>query len=273
MRRKLVSTLLIAAALIALLSACRVEVENPYEGEAATATPSASLPLTARPQTTPAGTTASTGVTTAPPQTEPPATKPPTTEQPPITQPPTLPQPAAEDMVPLARYLPEVILDIRYATTDNFTGQVIYADSSPLLRYGTVQKLRAVCDRLADKGYRLVIWDAWRPAAAQWKLWSICPDATYVSDPNKGYSSHTRGGTVDVSLVRMDGSFVEMPTDFDDFSAAADLDFSDVSAQAAEHATLLQQVMTDCGFRPYRAEWWHFTDTDSYAVLESLEKT
>ncbi len=270
MRRRLVPLLLIAGVLAALLTACRVEVENPYEGEATTAIPDTSAPLTARPHSTTVSTGTSAGVTTALPQTEPPTTEPPTTQTPPITDPTPLPEPADEDMVAVADYLPEAILDIRYATTNNFTGQVIYKDTSPMLRYGTVKKLRLVCDLLAEEGYRLVIWDAWRPAAAQWKLWTICPDPTYVSDPNKGYSSHTRGGTVDVTMVRADGSALIMPTEFDDFSKAADLDFSDLPKEAADNATFLQTVMKTCGFRPYSAEWWHFSDTNTYPVLEAL---
>ena len=190
----------------------------------------------------------------------------------PETKPDEPSEPADDEMVLLSVYLPEALLDIRYATTNNFTGLIIYEEAAPRLRYGTVKKLRSVCKKLEEKGYRLVIWDAWRPAEAQWKLWNICPDPTYVSDPNKGYSSHTKGGTVDISLVYLDGTPVEMPTDLDDFSPYADTDFSDVSSVAAANGTLLQTVMKECGFRPYHAEWWHFTDTHTYAVLESLPR-
>lgn len=194
------------------------------------------------------------------------------TTTPPIPDPPPIlpDEPEDAELVLLSEYLPRAILDIRYATTQNFTGQIIYEEAAPRLRYGTVKKLRTVCEKLEEQGLSLVIWDAWRPAAAQWKLWNICPDPTYVSDPTKGYSSHTKGGTVDITLAYADGTLVEMPTDFDDFSKAADLDFSDVSPDAAANATLLQQLMKECGFRPYRAEWWHFSDTEAWEVIEKL---
>ena len=260
---------LAAAILLNLLCGCTLSVYDPYDSESlstteasvpfpsSAASPSTSITIPTEPiapVTTPAATTQTT------------ATVPP----PPITEPIPPPEPANADLVLLSDYLPEAVLDIRYATTNNFTGQIIYERAEPRLRYGTVKKLRNVCDRLEAEGYRLVVWDGWRPAEAQWKLWNICPDPTYVSNPKNGYSSHTRGGTVDITLVRLDGSPVEMPTDFDDFSQAADLDFSDVSAEAAKNAQLLQEIMIECGFKPYSAEWWHFTDTTTYDVQEAL---
>ena len=77
-----------------------------------------------------------------------------------------------------------------------------------------------------------------------------------------------RLNTVDVTLVSADGTDVEMPTGFDDFTDKADRDYSDVSDTAAENAGLLEKLMTDAGFKPYSAEWWHFTDTDGYPVVE-----
>ena len=71
----------------------------------------------------------------------------------------------------------------------------------------------------SGQGYGLLIWDAYRPVSAQFRLWEICPDSTYVANPNTGYSSHSRGNTVDVSLVTASGGSVEMPSGFDDFTA------------------------------------------------------
>ena len=90
-----------------------------------------------------------------------------------------------------------------------------------------------------------------------------------MADPNRGYSSHSRGNTVDVTLLTASGEEVEMPTGFDDFSALADRDYSDVSEPAAANARLLETVMTDAGFQPYFGEWWHFSDTDAYEVAET----
>ena len=105
--------------------------------------------------------------------------------------------------------------------------------------------------------------------AAQFALWRACPDPVYVANPFSGVSGHCRGNTVDITLVTLDGESVAMPSDFDDFSSLADRDYSDVSPEAAENARLLEELMTAAGFRPYSAEWWHYTDNDAYDVLVS----
>ena len=178
--------------------------------------------------------------------------------------------PAPEDFVRVADWIPDIYTDLRYAADNNFTGQAIYDFSDAYLRYGTVQKLAAAQAVLETEGYSLLIWDAFRPVSAQFKLWEICPDPAYVANPEKGYSSHSRGSTVDITLVTLDGDPVEMPTDFDDFTAMADRDYSDVSEEAAANAGLLEEVMTAAGFKPYSAEWWHYSDTEPYPVEETF---
>ena len=133
-----------------------------------------------------------------------------------------------------------------------------------------MQKLASAQESLETAGYSLLIWDAFRPVSAQFKLWEICPDPAYVANPEKGYSSHSRGSTVDITLVTLDGDPVEMPTDFDDFTAMADRDYSDVGDEAAANAGLLEEAMTAAGFKPYSAEWWHYSDTEPYPVEETF---
>ena len=178
--------------------------------------------------------------------------------------------PAPEDFVRVADWIPDIYTDLRYAADNNFTGQAIYDFSDAYLRYGTVQKLASAQESPETAGYSLLIWDAFRPVSAQFKLWEICPDPAYVANPEKGYSSHSRGSTVDITLVTLDGDPVEMPTDFDDFTAMADRDYSDVSEEAAANAGLLEEVMTAAGFKPYSAEWWHYSDTEPYPVEETF---
>lgn len=180
------------------------------------------------------------------------------------------PEPEPSDLVRVTDCLPGISVDLKYATADNFTGEIIYDFTDAYLRYGTVQKLSAALEALEEQGYSLLIWDAFRPTAAQFRLWEVCPDPVYVADPEKGFSSHSRGNTVDVTLVALTGEPVEMPTGFDDFSPLADRNYSDVPEPAASHARLLEDVMTDCGFRPYFGEWWHFSDTDDYPVEETF---
>lgn len=180
------------------------------------------------------------------------------------------PPPAPADFVLVSDCVPGIRADLKYAGEDNFTGQVIYDFTEAYLRYGTARKLAAAQEILTAQGYSLLIWDAFRPTEAQFRLWEVCPDPVYVANPERGFSSHSRGNTVDVTLVLEDGSPVEMPTGFDDFSPLADRDYSDVPETAAANAQLLEDVMTDCGFKPYTGEWWHFSDTDSYPVEEDF---
>ena len=173
-------------------------------------------------------------------------------------------EPADTELVSVAHYFPDLAVDLRYAGQDNFTGQVIYSFHSPWLRYGTLKKLRAVQARLEPQGFRLLLWDAFRPAAAQFALWEVVPDGRYVINPYAGHSGHSEGGTVDISLAASDGSLPDLPSAFDEFSPRADRDYSDVSAEAAVNALLLQNAMEAEGFVGYYAEWWHYTDTDAY---------
>lgn len=187
----------------------------------------------------------------------------------PTPTPPPIPDDPAE-FVRIQDYLPDVYVELRYATENNFTGQVIYDFTDAYLRYGTLEKLAQAQAALAEQGYSLKIWDAFRPVAAQFALWEVVPINGFVANPYTGYSSHSRGNTVDLTLVLADGSEVEMPTDFDTFSALADRDYSDVSETAAANARILEAAMEEAGFKPYSQEWWHFSDTESYPPEEDF---
>ena len=217
----------------------------------------------ALPETLPAVSTESTAATTEPQETTQEETEPPQV----ILQ----PEPGDGDFVKVAAYIPDIIVDLRYATEENFSNQQIYSFPDAWLRYGTVKKLMQVQEELRQQGYSLKIWDAFRPASAQFKLWAVCPNPAYVANPNKGFSSHSRGNTVDITLVNADGTELVMPTGFDDFSKLADRDYSDCSQTAAENALLLEQLMIHYGFKPYSGEWWHFSDTQAYPVEEAFE--
>lgn len=183
------------------------------------------------------------------------------------TQPQTAPvEPAEDAFVAVQEYLPDMVVELKYASQDNFTGRKIYGFDTCYLRYGTVKKLMAVQEDLRSRGLSLKIWDGFRPVSAQFALWEVCPDPTYVANPEKGFSSHSRGNTVDITLVKEQGEELEMPTGFDDFSALADRDYSDCTLEAAENAKLLQSLMEANGFTGYYGEWWHFSDTEDYEV-------
>lgn len=176
-----------------------------------------------------------------------------------------------EDFVKVKDYIPDLVVELRYATTNNFTGKRVYDFSDVYLRYGTVLKLMDVQKELRQQGMLLKIWDGFRPTSAQYTLWNIKPDATYVANPQTGFSSHSRGNTVDITLVNANGEELEMPSDFDAFSALADRDYSDCTPTAAANAQLLQTIMQNHGFTSYDAEWWHYTDDHGYPVEEMFD--
>lgn len=189
--------------------------------------------------------------------------------QPAETQPslrPVLSAPQDSDLVPVQSYIPGILVDLKYAGKDNFTGQVIYEFSDVYLRYGTVEKLLAVQQELQAMGLGLKIWDGFRPVQAQFDLWEIYPDPIYVANPNNGFSSHSRGNTVDIVLVDSFGQELPMPTGFDDFTLLADRNYSDCPEAAADNARLLEQIMQKHGFTGYYNEWWHYSDMDTYPV-------
>ncbi len=182
--------------------------------------------------------------------------------------PEVIPEPEDDEMVLIKDYIPEIIIELRYATSNNFTGEVIYESSDAYLRYGTVKKLKSAYTELKALGYNIKVWDAFRPTEAQWRLWDICPDPTYVSDPSKGYSNHSRGIAIDITLTDKNGNELEMPSEFDEFGEIADRDYSDATKEAAQNATLLESVMIKHGFTAYKGEWWHFADSVKYEVYD-----
>ena len=165
--------------------------------------------------------------------------------------------------------VPGVVLDLRYATTNNITGKVLYPEAKAYLRQETIRKLRRVARELEEEGYRLVIWDAWRPASAQRALWAAKPDGKFLTPPSK-ISRHRRGTSVDVSLADKDGKILPMPSDFDEFNAKADEDFSDVPKEAAKRARILRSIMFNTGFSGVPDEWWHY-DLRDWADYEPIE--
>ena len=170
------------------------------------------------------------------------------------------------DFVKVKDYIPDIVVELKYATSSNFSGQVVYDFTDVYLRFSTVLKLMDVQAQLREQGLRLKIWDGFRPLEAQEKLWEAKPDPAYVSHPVYGTNSHSRGNTVDVTLVDINDRELEMPTGFDDFSAFADRDYSDCTNAAAENAQLLQEAMESNGFTGLQTEWWHFTENAEYEI-------
>ena len=177
-----------------------------------------------------------------------------------------MPKREPSDFVRVRDYIPDIVTDLKYATSNNFTGAVIYDFTDVYLRYSTVLKLMDVQAELRQQGLRLKIWDGFRPLEAQWSLWYAKPDPNYVSNPATGNNSHSRGHTVDLTLVDAEGRELEMPTGFDDFTSFADRDYSDCTVTAAANAQLLQEIMEKHGFTGLQTEWWHFSENADYEI-------
>ena len=182
-----------------------------------------------------------------------------------------LPVPKDGQLVLIREYIPDAVIDLRYATANNFTGKVIYKSSEAYLCYGTVKKLMAVQEELRKYDMKLVVWDAYRPMAAQFRLWEVCPNPDFVADPRNSITAHARGNTVDISLVRTDGSLVEMPSEFDDFSTRANRDYTNTPEEAAGNSQLLERIMTENGFEGLHSEWWHYYDKEEYRLIGDVD--
>jgi D-alanyl-D-alanine dipeptidase len=161
-------------------------------------------------------------------------------------------------LVNLADYIPGIILDIRYATDNNFVGVPVYKQPLAFARYPVAKSLLAVQQALDSMGLGLVIFDAYRPYSVTVKFFEIYPDSNFVAHPSKG-SRHNRGCAVDVALVnKKTGRYLEMPTDFDDFSEAAYPDYLNLTEEQIQNRQLLIEIMARNGFTVYPTEWWHF---------------
>lgn len=178
-------------------------------------------------------------------------------------------EPEDDEYVLVKKYIPDIYVELRYATENNFTGVKIYDFTEAYLRYGTVKKLAQVQKELEQQGYSLKIWDAYRPFEAQQKLWEVYPDPNYVANPANGMKKHNLGGTVDITMVAADGSIIPMPTEFDDFSLKADRNYSDIdNEEAVNNVMILQNAMENNGFTGYQGEWWDYSDTVEYEAVD-----
>jgi D-alanyl-D-alanine dipeptidase len=187
---------------------------------------------------------------------------------PPSKTSPSTPVSDAGELVEVTDLDDTFVIELRYATEDNFTGCRIYSQSRCFLVRGTAEKLIAANREFAEMGYRLKIWDAYRPSSAQRTLWELVPDPAFVANPERG-SIHSRGAAVDVTLVDDDGNELPMPTGFDDFSEKAAIDYDGCTEDEAKNRDLLAEVMVRNGFVQIQSEWWHFADSqaNSYPML------
>lgn len=151
-----------------------------------------------------------------------------------------------------------ILLDIRYATTNNFTKSIIYDCPKCFLRPDVAAKLVTVHKKLRAKGMGLKVFDCYRPSPYQQRLWDKVPDPNYVTPPAKG-SMHSRGAAVDLTIVDKNGKELDMGTTYDFFGKEAHHTYTAHSKKVQENRTLLKSLMEEAGFNSIRTEWWHYS--------------
>lgn len=171
-------------------------------------------------------------------------------------------------LIDIATSLPQVKIDLKYATADNITGQPIYCEHRCLLHPDAAAALARCVHIAAIAGFTLLIYDAYRPQKAQMNLWQSCPNPDYVIPVSQG-SNHSRGTAVDVTLIDELGNIVDMGSGFDEMHERSHPWHSSVPAQALRNRLMLSAIMLEGGFKGIATEWWHFElpQAASYPLL------
>ena len=154
---------------------------------------------------------------------------------------------------------PEFNVDIAlaYAGTDNFMGQVVYANARCWLHRDAAAALARAVELAAEQDLRFRIYDAFRPNEAQWALWSHTPNPDYVADPRRG-SPHSRGVAVDLTLINHAGDELDMGGPVDDLTENGHHDAPNLDPAQRRNRLLLLGIMTAAGWDWFVREWWHY---------------
>src|SRR6266436_6741868 len=171
---------------------------------------------------------------------------------------------AGDPLVDIQSVNPTIVVDLRYAGNNNLLKQPLYPQGTrALTRPEVALALTTAQAFLRRYQYGLKIWDAYRPVAAQTKLWEASHNSDYVANPEVGIGSlHSWGIAVDATIVDSRNRDVRMPTDFDEFTPAAMEPYMGSSFEIGGRARLLKYAMHKAGFAGLRTEWWHFTIAD-----------
>ena len=165
-----------------------------------------------------------------------------------------------------------IVIDMKYATTENFVGEKMYECGRCFVRPEVAQSILKIQQKLRAHGLGLKMYDCFRPRPVQYALWEKVPDPRYVSDPKKG-SMHNRGAAIDITLVTLDGQELEMGTAFDYFGKEAYHAYQELPEAVLKNRKFLKETMEKNGFRSIRTEWWHYSYTlKSYALSDMLWK-
>jgi len=171
-------------------------------------------------------------------------------------------------LVRLHDVVPNLLTDVRYATTNNFTNRILYTSDTLYARRAVVQQLLQAQRDAQSRGLQLKVFDAYRPLSIQRLMWSIVPDERYVADPAKG-SRHNRGCALDLTLCDSTGAELDMGTGYDEFTDRAAATYTDLPENILANRRLLESIMNAAGFDVLPSEWWHFDlrGWEKYAIL------
>jgi zinc D-Ala-D-Ala dipeptidase len=182
----------------------------------------------------------------------------------------TVQQNSNKTLIDLEGFVPGLVLDIRYATTNNFTKQRIYKLAKAYARKPVAEALLKVQQELNSRGLGIKVYDAYRPYKATVKFYEIYPDTTYVASPYRG-SRHNRGCALDLTIINLKtGEELKMPTPYDSFKKEAWPSTPVSDPEIAKNRAMLIAVMEKNGFRVNSSEWWHydFRGWKNYEVLD-----
>lgn len=159
--------------------------------------------------------------------------------------------------VNLKDYSSDFVYDMKYATEDNFLKTKVYDCAECFLRLKTVKALVEANKSFMKKGYKIKLFDCYRPLFIQKRMWEIVFNPKYVADPKKG-SIHNRGGAVDITLVDSNGKELDMGTSFDFFGKEASHSYMNLSDTIKANRQLLKKIMIKHNFNSFDSEWWHY---------------
>ncbi|MHC5070278.1 MAG: M15 family metallopeptidase, partial [Planctomycetota bacterium] len=176
------------------------------------------------------------------------------------------------DLVELTKLIPDLKLDLRYATTNNFMDMKFYQTARAMMQRPAAEALARVQKRLAGRKLGLLIYDAYRPWRVTKMFWDATPEhqKTFVANPKRG-SRHNRGCAVDLGLVDLaTGKVAPMVSGYDEFTERAYADYPATTSLRRWHREVLRQAMHAEGFKVYEWEWWHFDYKDwrQYPILD-----
>ena len=161
------------------------------------------------------------------------------------------------DFVRLKDLSPDFVYELKYATPDNFLKQAVYDCGECYLRKSTAEALVKANEAFKQLGYRIKLFDCYRPLSVQKKMWKILPGTHYVANPAKG-SKHNRGAAVDLTLVDAQGNELNMGTPFDFFGKEAHHTYTEHSKEVLENRKLLKETLNKYNFKSIYSEWWHY---------------